>query len=1144
MKHSLCRFQRSSTLRLCLLLIGCGVLGVSQSVRAAEFFVELKGSDSADGLTPESAFASIQKGVDALSPGDTLTIGPGEYFGSVYRTDVGGVDADTTIRAKIPGTVLLRGDKPAPEFKLVPGKSHLYAADFDGDVQVVNEDDTLSQLKDAPSVDEVNFSAGSFYHDKATKKLYISTTDMRPPEKHTYSVSVVSNHGLHIDNPKRIVVDGLAFRGFNTVVPLRDHRPQYATWGLFFPNAVKCVVRNSIAFLNGGGILIATAEGEGNLIEECMGYGNGSPHNSEGGNISIFAANNDTIRNCTGYRSTGTGVRIYGTARGKNIIEGSLGWGNRGPDGMKGAGLDEGGGIIRNTISLHNLAGVRFAHNIVGQKLVNITPEALTKDNVFLSQESLSLLREFVDPLNFDFRLQSNSKLRGSAPDGSDRGPFPFKPNVYFVRPQGDDGADGLSMKTAWKTAPHAFENLKPGDTVYFEEGDYAGPVTIMAGKPEGGPIKIRARGVAHVLFTDSVTVNSSAGLVFERLNFASTLNVKKSSDVRFISCRFDAGSEGLAATDTSGLRVSHCEFTGNPKAALSLQNCTGTMLSSNLFANAGGVAVQIGSANRSLWEGVGRSLQSLVGKEEPTLTLEPAILISNHNAYSNPAKVWSVNGRVLSLEQLKKLQDHQSFSSAFAFTGEGGRRVLPERQYFKARGALGRNVGFHQDLQGERLFMSEPVVHSVTSTTANIEWLVSRGADCDIAWGETPECENKQKMTINTFLDLFRTYSLTGLKPGTKYYFRVQGIRMLAYPDFGEAEVVDPHYDVISFTTPASDPAPRSLYVAPDGSDGNSGLSRDQAWRSVSHAASQAAPGDTVWIAGGTYVEKVRVRTTGEKNKPISFRSLPGEKVIFDGNERRLDNAWTINGKSNIVVDGFYFLNHRGEPGGNVSTRLFDVVQSRDILIRRCMMNGLGGGAYPASFLTGWTTPNLTMSNCVSILAPDGVEVTDCPDFKIENSVFILTMICNVKIGAKATLANNIFCDSGEFKALQKIQLHMYGGVGGVNDRNNCYYFRLPDEERVAFILKWPDKISLAGLKKLQPDTDSYIADPQFAILEKIPEKDRKLFSADALYQHGNNMDFPDLFATNPEVVAHGSGLQPDAFLDFHFAKKVDSPQ
>jgi len=355
---------------------------------------------------------------------------------------------------------------------------------------------------------------------------------------------------------------------------------------------------------------------------------------------------------------------------------------------------------------------------------------------------------------------------------------------------------------------------------------------------------------------------------------------------------------------------------------------------------------------------------------------------------------------------------------------------------------------------------------------------------------------------------------------------------------------VVDPHYDVISFTTPASDPAPRSLYVAPDGSDGNSGLSRDQAWRSVSHAASQAAPGDTVWIAGGTYVEKVRVRTTGEKNKPISFRSLPGEKVIFDGNERRLDNAWTINGKSNIVVDGFYFLNHRGEPGGNVSTRLFDVVQSRDILIRRCMMNGLGGGAYPASFLTGWTTPNLTMSNCVSILAPDGVEVTDCPDFKIENSVFILTMICNVKIGAKATLANNIFCDSGEFKALQKIQLHMYGGVGGVNDRNNCYYFRLPDEERVAFILKWPDKISLAGLKKLQPDTDSYIADPQFAILEKIPEKDRKLFSADALYQHGNNMDFPDLFATNPEVVAHGSGLQPDAFLDFHFAKKVDSPQ
>jgi hypothetical protein len=1143
MIHSLRRFQHSWTHRFRLLLIGCGMLVACQTTQATEYFVDRKGSDAADGLTPGSAFASIQKGVDALSPGDTLTIEPGEYFGSVSRPKLGSMDADTIIRAKIPGTVLLRGDVHAPVFHRVPGSRQSYVTDFDGDVHGVTEDDTLKQLKDVPGLTELDFSAGSFHYDKEAKKLTISPTDLRPASNHSYSVSIVPNHGLHIETPIRVIVDGLAFRGFNSLGPTKDFRSQNVNWGIFLPNAVKCVIRNSTAFLNGGGIAITTGEGEGNLVEDCVGYGNGAPHSSESGNVCIFNGNNDTIRNCTGYRSIGTGVRLYGVSRGANVIEGSLGWGNRGPDGNKGPGKDD-PGVIRNTVSLHNMAGFKLQHNLIGHRLVNLAAKDLTGDNILLTNEDLSLQQEFVDPVNFDFRLQSNSKLRGSAPDGSDRGPFPFKANVYFVRPGGDDAADGLSTKTAWKTAPRAFESLKSGDTVYFEESDYEGPVTITAAKPEGEPINIRARGVARVRFMDAVTIDSSAGLVFERLNFAAPFNVKQSSDVSFISCRFDANSEGLAATDTSGLRVSHCEFTGNPKVALSLEGCTATMLSSNLFANAGGVAVQIGPANRSLWEGVIRSLQSLVGKEGPPLTLEPTILISNHNAYSNPERVWSVDGQVLSLTQLQEHGDHQSFSAAFAFTGETGQRVLPERLLFKAQGALGKNVGFHQDLEGEELYMSAPVVHSVTSTTANIEWLVSRGAECDIAWGETPECENKQKFTINTLMDLFRTYSLTGLKPGTKYYFRVENIRMLPYPDLGEVDVIDPKTEVITFTTPASDPAPRALYVAPDGNDAHSGLSREHAWRSVAHAASQAAPGDTVWIAGGTYVEKVRVRTTGDVGKPISFRSLPGEKVVFDGNKRRLDNAWTINGKSNIVVDGFYFLGHGGFAGGNVATRLFDIVQSRDILINRCMMNGLGGGALCASFLTAWTTPNLTVSNCASILAPDSIVATNCPNLKIENSVFLLTMICNLRLDTDATLTSNIFCDSGQYKALAKVQLQIYRGGGAVQDRNNCYYFRLPDGERTAFIVKWPDKISLAGLKSLQPETDSYIADPQFAILNKVPEKDRKEFTVDALYKLGNDMDFSGLFATNPEVIARGSGLQPDAFRDFHFADPPSGPQ
>jgi hypothetical protein len=44
-------------------------------------------------------------------------------------------------------------------------------------------------------------------------------------------------------------------------------------------------------------------------------------------------------------------------------------------------------------------------------------------------------------------------------------------------------------------------------------------------------------------------------------------------------------------------------------------------------------------------------------------------------------------------------------------------------------------------------------------------------------------------------------------------------------------------------------------------------------------------------------------------------------------------------------------------------------------------------------------------------------------------------------------------------------------------------------------------------------------------------------LFSDKLLGKAG--LDFPDLFATNPEVVKKGIGLIPSDFNDFHFNQK-----
>lgn len=104
-----------------VIAVMCYGLAVMGSGFATEYYVSLAGSDKHDGLTRGAAFRSIQRGVDALEAGDTLTIAPGEYFESVSRRGLGDATEETLIRAAIPGTVLIRGNVSFEDFEPVEG---------------------------------------------------------------------------------------------------------------------------------------------------------------------------------------------------------------------------------------------------------------------------------------------------------------------------------------------------------------------------------------------------------------------------------------------------------------------------------------------------------------------------------------------------------------------------------------------------------------------------------------------------------------------------------------------------------------------------------------------------------------------------------------------------------------------------------------------------------------------------------------------------------------------------------------------------------------------------------------------------------------------------------------------------------------
>src|SRR5690606_25632773 len=115
------------------------------------------------------------------------------------------------------------------------------------------------------------------------------------------------------------------------------------------------------------------------------------------------------------------------------------------------------------------------------------------------------------------------------------------------------------------------------------------------------------------------------------------------------------------------------------------------------------------------------------------------------------------------------------------------------------------------------------------------------------------------------------------------EYYFRLTVDAPVQSPDATASAPSRDRSDTISFRTAERDPDPVVYYVAPDGDDANSGLSRQDAWRTVNRAADKVRPGDTVLVAGGTYHEAVRIRTTGDEGRPITFKAMPGEKVVFD---------------------------------------------------------------------------------------------------------------------------------------------------------------------------------------------------------------------------------------------------------------------
>ncbi len=98
-----------------------------------------------------------------------------------------------------------------------------------------------------------------------------------------------------------------------------------------------------------------------------------------------------------------------------------------------------------------------------------------------------------------------------------------------------------------------------------------------------------------------------------------------------------------------------------------------------------------------------------------------------------------------------------------------------------------------------------------------------------------------------------------------------------------------------------------QTYYVSKSGSDSNTGLSKQAAWRTIGHAAAAAQAGSTVHVGAGTYHESVTFGNSGTASAPIVFN---GHGVaIVDGST----GVPCCTTPSSVTSNGFLCCNTQG---------------------------------------------------------------------------------------------------------------------------------------------------------------------------------------------------------------------------------------
>jgi Periplasmic copper-binding protein (NosD) len=465
-----------------------------------------------------------------------------------------------------------------------------------------------------------------------------------------------------------------------------------------------------------------------------------------------------------------------------------------------------------------------------------------------------------------------------------------------------------------------------------------------------------------------------------------------------------------------------------------------------------------------------------------------------------------------------------------------------------KGQGKWGSNTGiFYRTLKAQpKPRIIGPFVHSLSATTVDIQWWTNiAGTTTELAYGETADCPNKIKNMY--YGSTFHTVSVTGLKPGKTYFFKVASrAPVMEYHsniELGKLDLkkkrIASESGISTFRTLAKDAKAKIYYVAAAGSDEQDGLSINRAWKTISHAAGKVRPGDTVIVGEGKYSETIFLKSSGDKGRQIKFVAAKGKRVVLDGLGQSLLCSFLLMNKSNIRIEGFLLKDFSEKPPGGFAGGLI-VVGGQDVSVKRCFYDGRSK-TYTPPFIFASGVKKLSLNNCVWTRAFHGTSFWRCPDLLIENCVFYINQIGSVgvfnKPDEKITIRNCIFLDNVPQK--YRIYIVHLWNLGSLIADNNCYYMRHGDSKPLyAYLLKGKEQqpetrhLTHSQLVELtSQEKHSFFANPQLKLLKQlltfegdkyktINNKSKELeYKYNPRTRKYDPISIDDFFANNPKL-------------------------